>query len=114
MKRICSGRARYSSSKPGAYEWHQAFKIGSTYFLSIEVGVSSGKRWRPVIAVSKDPATGWTEIDVDAGHPAQSGEGLYRGMITDLPRRHAGAFYQVGSKWSLNAQACPPPGNSNT
>jgi len=54
-------------STPGAYyEWHQAFKVGGTYVLSIEVGVSAGKRWRSVIAVSQHPDTGWAQIDVDA------------------------------------------------
>ena len=54
------GMGQIFPSTPGAYyEWHQAFKIGDTYFLSIEVGISAGKRWRPVIAVSQHPDTGW-------------------------------------------------------
>jgi hypothetical protein len=45
------GMGQIFPSMPGAYyEWHQVFKIGRTYLLSIEVGVSAGKRWRPVIA----------------------------------------------------------------
>ena len=50
------GMGQVFKSTPGAYyEWHQVFKIGGTYVLSIEVGISAGKRWRPVIAVSQAP-----------------------------------------------------------
>lgn len=105
------GMGQIFSSTPGAYyEWHQAFKIGGTYFLSMEVGVSAGKRWRPVIAVSKDPATGWMQTDVDALLQTKW-EGLYR----DETIYHVAtpAFYQIGGKWHLYAQACPLPGNGN-
>ena len=52
-------------STPGAYyEWHQMSKIGNTYVLCIEVGVSAGQRWRPVIAVSQQPDAGWEQVDV--------------------------------------------------
>ena len=72
------GMGQIFKSTPGAYyEWHQALKIGSTYFLSIEVGISSGKRWHPVIAVSKEPSTGWPQIDVDTVLQTKW-EGLYR------------------------------------
>jgi hypothetical protein len=105
------GMGQIFSSTPGAYyEWHQAFKVGSTYFLSMEVGVSSGKRWRPVIAVSKNPATGWTQTDVDAVLQTKW-EGIYR----DDTIYHVAtpAFYEIGGKWFLYAQACPLPGNAN-
>jgi hypothetical protein len=105
------GMGQIFMSTPGAYyEWHQAFKIGSTYFLSIEVGISAGKRWRPVIAVSKDPATGWTQTDMDALLQTKW-EGLYR----DDTIYHVAtpAFYQIGEKWYLYTQACPLPGNGN-
>ena len=54
------GMGQIFESTPNAYyEWHQVSKIGDTYVLAIEVGTEKGKRWRPVIAVSKSPATGW-------------------------------------------------------
>jgi hypothetical protein len=98
-------------STPGAYyEWHQVSKIGGTYVLSIEVGTSAGKRWRPVIAVSQHPATGWAQIDVDALLQTKW-EGLYR----DDTIYHVAtpALYQIEGKWYLYAQACPLPGNGN-
>lgn len=105
------GMGQIFESTPGAYyEWHQAFKIGDTYFLSIEVGISAGKRWRPVIAVSKHPATGWKQTDVDAVLQTKW-EGLYR----DDTIYHVAtpAFYEIGGKWYLYTQACPLPANSN-
>jgi hypothetical protein len=105
------GTGEIFESTPGAYyEWHQAFKIGSTYFLSIEVGISAGKRWRPVIAVSKDPVTGWTQTDVDAVLQTKW-EGLYRNDT--IYHVATPAFYQIGTNWYLYAQACPLPGNGN-
>src|SRR5665213_737395 len=103
------GMGQIFKSTPNAYyEWHQAFKIGHTYFLSIEVGISQGKRWRPVIVVSKDPADGWKQTDVDAVLQTKW-EGLYR----DDTIYHVAtpAFYQIGGQWYLYAQACPQPSN---
>jgi hypothetical protein len=61
------GMGQIFQSTPGAYyEWHLAWKNGHTYVLTIEVGTSAGKRWRPVIAVSQHPETSWTQLDVDA------------------------------------------------
>jgi hypothetical protein len=105
------GMGQIFKSTPGAYyEWHQAFKIGGTYFLSMEVGISGGQRWRPVIAVSKDLAAGWTQLDVDAVLQTKW-EGLYR----DDTIYHVAtpAFYEFGGRWYLYAQACPLPGNRN-
>jgi hypothetical protein len=105
------GMGQIFKSTPGAYyEWHQAFKIGHTYFLSMEVGISAGQRWRPVIAVSQTPATGWTQTDVDAVLQTKW-EGLYR----DDTIYHVAtpAFYQIGNQWYLYAQACPRPANGN-
>jgi hypothetical protein len=105
------GTGQIFNSTPGAYyEWHQAFKIGGTYFLSIEVGISAGKRWRPVIAVSKDPATGWKQTDVNAVLQTK-----WEGLYGDDTIYHVAtpAFYQIGGKWYLYAQACPLPGNGN-
>jgi len=105
------GMGQIFESTPGAYyEWHQAFKIGDTYFLSIEVGVEAGKRWRPVIAVSKHPATGWVQTDVDAVLQTK-----WAGMYRDDTIYHVAtpAFYQIEGNWYLYTQACPLPANGN-
>jgi len=105
------GMGQIFPSTPGAYyEWHQVFKIGGTYLLSIEVGVSAGKRWRPVIAVSKDPASGWAQTDVDAVLQTK-----WAGLYRDETIYHVAtpAFYQIGGKWYLYTQACPLPANGN-
>ena len=105
------GMGQIFKSTPGAYyEWHQVSKIGGTYVLSIEVGISAGKRWRPVIAVSQHPATGWEQIDVDTVLQTKWG-GLYR----DDTIYHVAtpAFYRIEGKWYLYTQACPLPGNGN-
>lgn len=105
------GMGQIFKSTPGAYyEWHQAFKIGDTYFLSMEVGVSAGARWRPVLAVSKDPASGWSQLDVDTVLQTKW-DGLYR----DDTIYHVAtpAFYQIGGNWYLYTQACPLPENHN-
>jgi hypothetical protein len=105
------GMGQIFKSTPGAYyEWHQIFKISDTYVLSMEVGVSGGKRWRPVMAVSKNPASGWTQLDVDAVLQTKW-DGLYR----DDTLYHVAtpALYNIENKWYLYAQACPRPGNDN-
>lgn len=105
------GMGQVFASTPGAYyEWHQAFKIGKTYFLSIEVGTESGKRWRPVLAVSKDPATGWTQLDVDTVLQTK-----WTGLYRDDTIYHVAtpALYRIGGKWYLYTQACPLPANRN-
>jgi hypothetical protein len=105
------GMGQIFKSTPGAYyEWHQVSKTGRTYLLSVEVGTSAGKRWRPVIAVSQHPATGWTQTDVDAVLQTKW-EGLYR----DDTIYHVAtpAIYQIEGKWYLYAQACPLPANGN-
>ena len=105
------GMGQIFASTPGAYyEWHQVFKSGDTYLLSIEVGVSAGKRWRPVIAVSKNPAEGWSQLEVDTLLQTKW-EGLYR----DDTIFHVAtpALYQINGKWYLYAQACPLPANRN-
>ena len=105
------GMGQIFKSTPGAYyEWHQAFKVGGTYLLAIEVGLSAGKRWRPVIAVSRHPATGWQQMDVDTVLQTKW-EGLYR----DDTIYHVAtpAFYRIDGKWYLYTQACPLPSNSN-
>jgi hypothetical protein len=105
------GMGQAFKSTPGAYyEWHQAFKIGGTYLLSIEVGISAGKRWRPVIAVSQHPDTGWAQLEVDTLLQTKW-EGLYR----DDTIYHVAtpALYRIEGKWYLYAQACPLPSNGN-
>ncbi len=105
------GMGQIFSSTPGAYyEWHQVFKVGGTYVLSIEVGVSAGKRWRPVIAVSQDPVTGWKQLDVDTVLQTK-----WVGVYNDNTIYHVAtpAFYLIQNKWYLYTQACPLPKNEN-
>jgi hypothetical protein len=86
------------------------FKINRTDVLAIEVGAERGKRWRPVIAVSQDPAAGWPQTGVDAVLQTRRA-GLYR----DDPMFHVGtpAFSEIGGRGYLSAQACPRPANGN-
>ncbi|MBL9205708.1 MAG: Gfo/Idh/MocA family oxidoreductase [Opitutaceae bacterium] len=105
------GMGQIFESTPDAYyEWHQVFKIDDTYLLSIEVGISRGKRWRPVIAVSKHPRQGWRQTNVDTLLQTKW-EGLYR----DDTIYHVAtpAFYSIEDKWYLYTQACPLPANGN-
>jgi hypothetical protein len=105
------GMGQIFQSTPGAYyEWHQASKIGGTYLLSIEVGIAGGKRWRPVMVVSRNFDSGWAQLDVDALLQTKW-EGLYR----DDTIYHVAtpARYQIAGKWYLYAQACPLPANGN-
>ena len=105
------GMGQIFKSTPGAYyEWHQIFKTDDTYVLSIEVGIAAGQRWRPVIAVSKHPATGWEQIDVDTALQTK-----WAGLYRDDTLYHVAtpAFYQIDHKWYLYAQACPLPDNRN-
>ncbi|HUX01103.1 MAG: hypothetical protein WBD63_04120 [Phycisphaerae bacterium] len=100
----------FASTLDAYYEWHQVFKIGDTYVLSIEVGTERGKRWRPVIAVSRHPDRGWAQLDVDTALQTKW-EGIYR----DDTIFHVAtpAFYQIEGKWYLYTQACPLPANRN-
>jgi len=105
------GMGQIFVSTPDAYyEWHQVSKVGETYVLFIEVGLSKGKRWRPVIAVSKFPDKGWQQLDVDTVLQTKW-EGLYR----DDTMYHVAtpATYRIGGKWYLYVQACPLPANRN-
>ena len=105
------GMGQIFESTPDAYyEWHQVFKIGGSYVLSIEVGTEKGKRWRPVIAVSQQPDRGWMQVDVDTALQTQWEE-IYR----DDTIFHVAtpAFYQIDGKWYLYTQACPLPANGN-
>jgi hypothetical protein len=105
------GMGQIFKSTPDAYyEWHQISKIGGTYVLSIEVGVSRGKRWRPVIAVSRHPDAGWEQLDADTVLQTK-----WAGLYRDDTIYHVAtpAFYRINGKWYLYAQACPLPGNGN-
>ena len=105
------GMGQIFESVPGAYyEWHQVFKVDGTYVLSIEVGTEKGKRWRPVLAVSRRPDTGWRQLDVDTALQT-SWTGLYR----DDTMYHVAtpAFYEIDGRWYLYVQACPLPANRN-
>ncbi len=78
--------------------------------LLIEVGTSAGKRWRPVVAISKEPDTGWEQMDVDTMLQTKWGA-LYR----DDTIYHVAtpAMYAIQGHWYLYAQACPLPDNGN-
>jgi len=105
------GMGQIFKSTPGAYyEWHQAFKIGGTYLLSIEVGVSAGKRWRPVIAASQRAGAGWSQMDAD-----ELLQTKWTGLYRDETIYHVAtpAMYEIDGKWYLYAQACPLPENAN-
>lgn len=105
------GMGQIFVSTPDAYyEWHQIFKIGDTYVLSIEVGPERGKRWRPVIAVSRKPDQGWAQLDVDTVLQTK-----WEGVYTDDTIFHVAtpAFYPIEGKWYLYAQACPLPASRN-
>jgi hypothetical protein len=98
-------------STPNAfYEWHQAFKTGRTYVLSIEVGVNHGARWRPVLAVSTDPVRGWTQLDIDTVLQTK-----WQGLYDDRTLYHVAtpALYEIKGKWYLFAQACGRPASGN-
>ena len=100
----------FASTPNAYYEWHQISRINGTYMLVIEVGTEKGKRWRPVIAVSRHPDQGWTQLDVDTMLQTK-----WEGIYGDDTIFHVAtpAFYQIKGKWYLYTQACPLPGNSN-
>ncbi|MCX5772330.1 MAG: hypothetical protein NTZ09_18940 [Candidatus Hydrogenedentes bacterium] len=105
------GMGQIFQSTPNAYyEWHQAFKVGSTYVLCIEVGIDHGVRWRPVLAVSTDPVKGWTQLDVDTVLQTK-----WRGLYDDRTLYHVAtpALYLIEGKWRLFVQACGRPSNDN-
>lgn len=100
----------FDSTPNAYYEWHQVFKTGNTYVLSMEVGPERGKQWRTVIAVSRDPDKGWVQLDPDTVLQTQ-----WNGLYRDDTIFHVAtpAFYRFGDKWYLYAQACPLPQNGN-
>lgn len=105
------GMGQIFESTPDAYyEWHQVQKIGQTYVLFIEVGLSKGQRWRPVVAVSRHPDRGWKQLDVDTVLQTK-----WKGLYRDDALYHVAtpASYQIGGKWYLFVQACPLPANRN-
>ena len=105
------GMGQIFRSTPGAYyEWHQLFKVGTTYVLCIEVGVDHGARWRPGLAVSTDPVLGWTQLDLDTMLQTK-----WSGLYEDRTLYHVAtpALYQIEGEWYLFAQACGRPANDN-
>lgn len=105
------GMGQIFESVPNAYyEWHQVFKVGGTYVLSIEVGTEKGKRWRPGLAVSRRPDSGWRQLDVDTVLQTQ-----WTGLYRDDTMYHVAtpAFYEINGRWMLYVQACPLPANRN-
>jgi hypothetical protein len=105
------GMGQIFQSTPNAYyEWHQIFKKENTYVLCIEVGVNKGARWRPVLAVSNNPITGWQQLDVDTMLQTN-----WPGIYSDKTIYHVAtpALYNIEGKWYLFTQACARPGNDN-
>ncbi len=100
----------FCSTSNAYYEWHQIFKTGKTYVLCIEVGVDHGARWRPVLAVSRNPLQGWVQLDLDIMLQTK-----WTGFYNDLTLFHVAtpALYLIGGKWFLFAQACGKPDNDN-
>jgi len=105
------GMGQIFPSTPDAYyEWHQVFKMGSTYVLCIELGVNRGARWRPALAVSTDPARGWTQLAPDTILQTN-----WKGLYDDATLYHVAtpALYEIGGKWHLYVQACGRPASDN-
>lgn len=100
----------FQSTPNAYYEWHQAFKLNDTYVLCIEVGVDHGARWRPGIAVSKNPTHGWAQLDLDTMLQTK-----WQGLYNDKTLYHVAtpALYQIQDKWYLFIQACGRPDNDN-
>ncbi len=100
----------FESARGAYYEWHQIFKVGATYVLSMEVGVNRGERWRAVLATSLSPDKGWSSLPVDTLLQTR-----WPDIYSDSTLYHLAtpAFYQIAGKWHLFAQACakPPSGN---
>ncbi|MDZ4857798.1 MAG: hypothetical protein SGI88_02360 [Candidatus Hydrogenedentes bacterium] len=129
----------FESTPNAYYEWHQILKIegtvpaepnatpssttatpagavpepsptsADTYVLCIEVGVDHGARWRPGLAVSNDPAKGWTELDLDTMIQTK-----WQGLYSDSTLYHVAtpALYEIAGQWYLFCQACARPGNN--
>ena len=100
----------FESTPEAYYEWHQFLKVDDTYILCIEVGIEYGKRWRPVLAVSKDPVKGWKQLDSETMLQTK-----WTGLYDDTTLYHVAtpALYQIEGKWYLFVQACGRPGNDN-
>jgi hypothetical protein len=98
------GMGQIFESTPNAYyEWHQVFKVGNTYVLSIEVGIEHGARWRAVLAVSTDPVKGWSQLDPDTLLQTKWGKAYSDDALYHVATP---AFYEINGKWYLFAQAC--------
>ncbi len=105
------GMGQIFPSTPNAYyEWHQISKIGSTYVLCIELGLDQGARWRPGLAVSTNPVTGWSQLDPDTVLQTKWG-----GLYDDSTLYHVAtpALYRLDGKWYLFTQACGRPASNN-
>lgn len=105
------GMGQIFASTPNAYyEWHQISRIGDTYVLCIELGLDQGARWRPALAVSKDPSHGWIQLDPGAMLQTQ-----WRGLYRDETLYHVAtpALYEVEGHWYLYVQACGRPASDN-
>lgn len=100
----------FESTPDAYYEWHQIFKVGSTYVLSIEVGPDRGRQWRTVLAVSKDPLNGWYQLDPDLLLQTTWGRIYSEKTIFHVATP---AFYSIGGSGYLFTQACPKPDSDN-
>jgi hypothetical protein len=62
------------------------------------------------VAVSKHPATGWQQLDVDTLLQTK-----WAGLYRDDTIYHVAtpAFYEFDGRWYLYVQACPLPANRN-
>lgn len=69
-----------------------------------------GERWRPLLAVSRQPDTGWEQLDADTVLQTQ-----WPGIYSDETVFHVAtpACYQINGRWYLYTQACPLPANRN-
>jgi hypothetical protein len=100
----------FESTPRAYYEWHQIFKVGPAYVLSMEVGLSRGERWRAVLATSVSPDKGWRSLPADTLLQTK-----WAGVYDDSTIYHLAtpAFYQIKGKWHLFAQACGRPKSGN-
>ncbi len=79
-------------------EWHQIFKIGSTYYLSYEgYGYNSeGVVWSANLAYSKSLTSGWKKAGANPVFIRSSTPGAFDEYHVATP-----AFYNIGGVWYL-------------
>jgi hypothetical protein len=101
-----TGADVFAATPNAYYEWHQIFKVGNTYVLSMEVGPNHGARWRPVLAYSLNPASGWVqsspELIQQTTWPNYGDDVTTKFFHVATP-----AFYQIDGNWFMYYQAAP-------